>query len=170
MYDVKNLRIWKNEPAEAGIPGSAYDADIEELGLSVRSYNCLKRAGCVTVRDVLKLLGEDGQGLRKVRNLGASSEKEILAKLGEHERLYASEASVSAPADRRAVLLKVGGSTWNRDIREFGLSQEALQAFRACGIRRVSDLYLIRPEKDPGWYVVRELFEQVLIRGKESRT
>jgi len=52
--------------------------DVAELNLSVRSYNCLKRAGCNTVRDILALVSEDETGLRKIRNLGTRSEKEIL--------------------------------------------------------------------------------------------
>ena len=43
--------------------------DITELNLSVRSYNCLKRAGCNTIRDIFYCMGEDGHGLRKIRKI-----------------------------------------------------------------------------------------------------
>ena len=77
MYDVKNLNIWKQETGR--IKADYSGADIEELNLSVRSYNCLRRAGCNTVGDLLRLLEEDQNGLRQIRNLGSRSEEEILA-------------------------------------------------------------------------------------------
>ena len=52
---------------------------IEELDLSVRSYNCLKRAGINTVED---LIGKSEEDMMKVRNLGRKSLDEVLAKLG----------------------------------------------------------------------------------------
>jgi DNA-directed RNA polymerase subunit alpha len=51
---------------------------IEELDLSVRSYNCLKRAGINTVEDLTNRTEED---MMKVRNLGRKSLEEVLQKL-----------------------------------------------------------------------------------------
>lgn len=51
---------------------------IEELDLSVRSYNCLKRAGINTVED---LIGKTEDDMMKVRNLGRKSLDEVVAKL-----------------------------------------------------------------------------------------
>ena len=51
---------------------------IEELDLSVRSYNCLKRAGINTVEDLTNKTEED---MMKVRNLGRKSLEEVLQKL-----------------------------------------------------------------------------------------
>ena len=51
---------------------------IEELDLSVRSYNCLKRAGINTVEDLTNRTEED---MMKVRNLGKKSLDEVLQKL-----------------------------------------------------------------------------------------
>lgn len=53
---------------------------IEELDLSVRSYNCLKRAGINTVADLTQKSEED---MMKVRNLGRKSLKEVKDKLEE---------------------------------------------------------------------------------------
>ena len=47
---------------------------IDELELSVRSYNCLKRAGIQTVEELIQKTEED---MMKVRNLGKKSLKEI---------------------------------------------------------------------------------------------
>ena len=53
---------------------------IEELELSVRSYNCLKRAGINTVEELCNRTSED---MMKVRNLGRKSLEEVLGKLKE---------------------------------------------------------------------------------------
>ncbi len=51
---------------------------IEELDLSVRSFNCLKRAGINTVED---LIGKSEEEMMKVRNLGRKSLEEVMQKL-----------------------------------------------------------------------------------------
>ena len=51
---------------------------IEELDLSVRSFNCLKRAGINTVED---LIGKSEEDMMKVRNLGRKSLDEVVQKL-----------------------------------------------------------------------------------------
>ena len=56
------------------------DMNIDELELSVRSYNCLKRAGINTVEELCNRTPED---MMKVRNLGRKSLEEVLAKLKE---------------------------------------------------------------------------------------
>ena len=56
------------------------DISIDELELSVRSYNCLKRAGINTVAELIAKTPED---MMKVRNLGRKSLDEVLAKLKE---------------------------------------------------------------------------------------
>lgn len=56
------------------------DKNIGELELSVRSYNCLKRAGINTVQDLLKKTPDE---LANVRNLGKKSIDEIYSKLEE---------------------------------------------------------------------------------------
>lgn len=53
---------------------------IEELDLSVRSYNCLKRAGINTVQELSNKSEED---MMKVRNLGRKSLEEVKEKLGD---------------------------------------------------------------------------------------
>ena len=53
---------------------------IEELDLSVRSYNCLKRAG---INTVLELANKSEDDMMKVRNLGRKSLEEVKHKLEE---------------------------------------------------------------------------------------
>lgn len=55
---------------------------VEELDLSVRSYNCLKRAGINTVEELINRTEED---MMKVRNLGKKSLEEVVNKLAELE-------------------------------------------------------------------------------------
>ena len=54
------------------------DMTIEELDLSVRSFNCLKRAGINTVEDLINKTEEE---MMKVRNLGKKSLDEVINKL-----------------------------------------------------------------------------------------
>ena len=54
------------------------DMTIEELDLSVRSFNCLKRAGINTVGD---LINKSEDEMMKVRNLGRKSLEEVISKL-----------------------------------------------------------------------------------------
>ena len=56
------------------------DMTIEELDMSVRSYNCLKRAGINTVQELTQRTEED---MMKVRNLGRKSLEEVMEKLNE---------------------------------------------------------------------------------------
>ena len=66
--------------AEKGVSDKekVLDMTIEELDLSVRSFNCLKRAGINTVEDLINKSEED---MMKVRNLGRKSLEEVIAKL-----------------------------------------------------------------------------------------
>lgn len=56
------------------------DMTIEELDLSVRSYNCLKRAGINTVEELIRKTEDE---MMKVRNLGKKSLEEVVNKLDE---------------------------------------------------------------------------------------
>ena len=56
------------------------DMSIDELELSVRSFNCLKRAGINTVKELTNKTPDE---MMKVRNLGRKSLEEVLAKLKE---------------------------------------------------------------------------------------
>ncbi len=68
-------------PAEqAGLAGANLDTPIEELDLSVRSYNCLKREGIVTVGELVQKSEAD---LLDIRNFGAKSIDEVREKLHE---------------------------------------------------------------------------------------
>lgn len=65
------------EPKEA-LKEKVLDMAIEDLDMSVRSFNCLKRAGIDTVEDLINRTEED---MIKVRNLGKKSLEEVIQKL-----------------------------------------------------------------------------------------
>ncbi|MDR1000487.1 MAG: DNA-directed RNA polymerase subunit alpha [Clostridiales bacterium] len=65
---------------QEGNKAKVLEMSIEELDLSVRSYNCLKRAGINTVEDLANKTEED---MMKVRNLGRKSLEEVLKKMAD---------------------------------------------------------------------------------------
>jgi len=75
---AEKMQIIKDEEKENdAVP----EMTIEELDLSVRSYNCLKRAGIQTVLELTQVTEEE---MMKVRNLGKKSLKEVKDKLDEY--------------------------------------------------------------------------------------
>lgn len=74
--DAKNTEIIVEK--EENKKEKVLEMTIEELDLSVRSYNCLKRAGINTVEDLTNKSEED---MMKVRNLGRKSLEEVINKM-----------------------------------------------------------------------------------------
>ena len=62
-----------------GFSKGSCNTDIEEMALSVRSYNSLRRANVSTIGDLIERLNEGG--LKSIRNLGAKSYGEIQTKI-----------------------------------------------------------------------------------------
>ncbi len=75
---INNVEIMVEKEEEA--KDKILEMTIEELDLSVRSYNCLKRAGINTVQELIQKTEED---MIKVRNLGRKSLEEVEQKLKE---------------------------------------------------------------------------------------
>ena len=73
-------------------PDTKLSMTIDELDLSVRSFNCLKRANINTVADLISKTGED---MMKVRNMGKKSLDEVQKKLEMMGLSLASEESGS---------------------------------------------------------------------------
>jgi DNA-directed RNA polymerase subunit alpha len=92
VADFNRLVIEPEEqPAPSGlaIPADVYDTAIEDLDLSTRTYNCLKRADITKVGQVLQM---DEKALLSVRNLGQKSMEEIRDRL--IERGYIPRSAV----------------------------------------------------------------------------
>lgn len=74
VKDTENILAVKNDSEKEKV----LELTIDELDLSVRSYNCLKRADINTVQDLINKTEED---MMKVRNLGRKSLDEVIKKL-----------------------------------------------------------------------------------------
>ena len=160
MNPLMEMSIWKKSDRKEKVKRAYLSRDVADLELSVRSYNCLRRAGCETVGDVLRLVGEDGQGLRKVRNLGTRSEREILDKIEElrmnYEALPEEEITEEEHVQK---LVKPARKVWDKEIRAFPISDHSVIQLKECGIETIGDLYKKKLVSEPGWYAVRELFD-----------
>ena len=80
----KSIVVEKDAPKKSGV----LELTIEELDLSVRSFNCLKRANINNVEDLISRTGED---MMKVRNMGRKSLEEVQNKLAAMGLSLASE-------------------------------------------------------------------------------
>lgn len=68
------------ESSNTTIDCSLFDRTIEELNLSIRSFNCLKKAGVNTVGDIVSMTEDD---LMRIRNLGKKSYDEVIGVIDE---------------------------------------------------------------------------------------
>ncbi|HRA64870.1 MAG TPA: DNA-directed RNA polymerase subunit alpha C-terminal domain-containing protein [Caldilinea sp.] len=84
------------EDTAEGIPGRVFDAPIEELELTVRAYNCLKRAGITKIGEILKRMEKGEDEMLAIRNFGKKSLDELVDKL--HEKNYLTVPGVDLSA------------------------------------------------------------------------
>jgi DNA-directed RNA polymerase subunit alpha len=80
---VTELEIPAEIEIAAGIPSKIYETPIEELELTVRAYNCLKRAGITQVGEILEKLKKGQDEILAIRNFGQKSLDELMEKLAE---------------------------------------------------------------------------------------
>ena len=66
-----------------GLPSRIYEVPMEDLELTVRAYNCLKRAGITKVGEVLEKLQRGEEEILAIRNFGRKSLNELVEKLDE---------------------------------------------------------------------------------------
>lgn len=78
--EVRNVHQGGNFKCPAFLRDSDKNTGIDILDLSVRSYNCLKRAGFNTMEDLITQI-HSKEDLMKIRNCGLKSVREILEKL-----------------------------------------------------------------------------------------
>jgi DNA-directed RNA polymerase subunit alpha len=71
------------EVEESRIPDRIAEANIEDLDLTVRAFNCLKRAGITKVGEILEKLERDEDELLAIRNFGTKSLDELKEQLAE---------------------------------------------------------------------------------------
>ena len=88
------------------------ETSIEGLELSIRSYHCLKRAGFETIGQLTDAISK-GSDLKKIRNCGAKSVREIM------EKLFVFQYE-SLSAERR--------ERWLREVVELNVAASAITA------------------------------------------
>lgn len=88
--------VEKKEEVSEGIPARVFDAPIEELELTVRAYNCLKRAGITKVGEILKRMEKGEDEMLAIRNFGKKSLDELVDKLREKNYLTVPGVDLSA--------------------------------------------------------------------------
>jgi len=67
----------ETQAEDEGIPTPVYETPIEELDLSVRAYNCLKRAGLTRVGEILDRMAQGDEEMLVIRNFGQKSLDEL---------------------------------------------------------------------------------------------
>ena len=80
------------EEEEEGLPSEVYDVPIEQLDLSVRVFNSLKRTGITSVGEVLEMLALGDDTLLTIRNFGQKSLEELKERLADHGYMEQIEA------------------------------------------------------------------------------
>jgi DNA-directed RNA polymerase subunit alpha len=84
------------EEEEEGIPNRIAEAPIEELELTVRAYNCLKRAGITKIGEILKRMEKGEDEMLAIRNFGRKSLDELVDRLREKNYLNVSGVDLSS--------------------------------------------------------------------------
>jgi DNA-directed RNA polymerase subunit alpha len=140
--EVQPDEMEQAEEEGPAISSKVYDTPIEVLELSMRAYNCLKRAGITKVGEVLeKLTRGQGKELMAIRNFGQKSFAELVTKLKEQgflsedvaEEISEAEAEAEVVDGESAAVEEVG-------IEELGLSTRVRNALNRAGIETVGQV------------------------------
>lgn len=90
----ESLTLAAEEEEEPAIDSEVYETPIENLDLSVRVFNSLKRTGITTVGEVLDMLDKGEEAMLAIRNFGEKSLEELTERL--HEKGYLEEEEEEA--------------------------------------------------------------------------
>lgn len=83
LAGAKSVVVEQSDDTSEGIPARIAEAPIEELELTVRAYNCLKRAGIVKIGEILKRMEKGEDEMLAIRNFGKKSLDELVERLEE---------------------------------------------------------------------------------------
>lgn len=127
LAGAKVVEIEQAEEEEEGIPSRIYDAPIEELELTVRAYNCLKRAGITKVGEILRRMEKGEDEMLAIRNFGKKSLDELVDKLREKNYLDVPGVDLSAffgdgyrSGDAEGEDAEAGGEEMGDEVDEVG--------------------------------------------------
>jgi DNA-directed RNA polymerase subunit alpha len=96
---TEEIRMEEIAQAAASIPQEIYETPIEQLDLSVRVFNSLKRTGITNVGEVLEMLSRGEEAMLTIRNFGAKSLAELRDKLISKGLLKPGEMPAGATAN-----------------------------------------------------------------------
>lgn len=99
MAGAPVVELEQPEEEEEGIPNRIAEAPIEELELTVRAYNCLKRAGITRIGEILKRMEKGEDEMLAIRNFGRKSLDELVDRLREKNYLNVPGVDLSAYMD-----------------------------------------------------------------------
>jgi len=91
VTEISLTPVPEEEDMEARLTSEIYETPIENLDLSVRVFNSLKRAGIVTVGEVLELLEKGEDAIMSIRNFGDKSMDELVDKMSDKGYLKSEE-------------------------------------------------------------------------------
>ena len=112
---------------------------IENLGLSIRSYNCLIRAGINTAEDLLMLSDDD---ITHIRNVGRKSAEEIRQKIAELQHVK-RPAAVQRPDYMDMLNQLIGLENVKEQIRKIAAFAKMKHDLSVKGNKNFSDLFLL---------------------------
>jgi DNA-directed RNA polymerase subunit alpha len=94
VTEISLTPIEEEDDEEARLTSEIYETPIENLDLSVRVFNSLKRAGIVTVGEVLELLEKGEDAIMSIRNFGDKSLDELQQKMVDKGYIQTEEENV----------------------------------------------------------------------------
>ncbi len=89
----------KDELGDSRLSSEVYDTPIENLDLSVRVFNSLKRAGITTVGEVMELLDKGQDAVMSIRNFGDKSMDELVEKMQDKGYMQDGQPSEAGEAE-----------------------------------------------------------------------
>ena len=94
VTEISLTPVVEEDDEEARLTSEIYETPIENLDLSVRVFNSLKRAGIVTVGEVLELLEKGEDAIMSIRNFGDKSLDELQQKMIDKGYIQSDEENV----------------------------------------------------------------------------
>jgi DNA-directed RNA polymerase subunit alpha len=147
--EVQPEELAEEEEERPDIPSRVYDTPIEVLELSMRAYNCLKRAGITRLGEVLEKLNRNqGKELLAIRNFGQKSFTELVDKLQEkgyvsaEEELdeEAEEGAAELARDRERAVTPVSAAVVDAPIDSLQLSDRVRNTLYRAGLSNIGQL------------------------------
>jgi len=140
--EVQPEEMEEAEEEQAGIPSKVYDSPIEVLELSMRAYNCLKRAGITKVGEVLEKMSRgQGKELLAIRNFGQKSFSELVDRLTEKGFVApeTEEPDTEGP-DTEEEQAGILSEVYDTPIEALELSMRAYNCLKRAGIAKVGQV------------------------------